>query len=79
MRWLLNAIIISQLKICHSGYSLVKISNSKLIMVSDRFGEILQKWQKLKEKYTQLKTDNSLKYLSWSPKQAKIFGVHIGV
>jgi hypothetical protein len=42
-------------------------------MVSDRFGEISQKWQKLKEKYTQLKTDNSLKYLSWSPKQAKIF------
>jgi hypothetical protein len=27
-------------------------NNSTLIMDSDRFSEILQKWQKLKEKYT---------------------------
>jgi hypothetical protein len=31
-----------------------------------------------KKKYTQLKTDNSLKYLSWSPKQGKIFQKTVG-
>jgi hypothetical protein len=75
--------MLTRQKMTHMEYQLTPFFATKLenIVLEDNllrtlwFPTVLVKFYKngknSKKKYTQLKTDNSLKYLSWSPKQAK--------